>query len=140
MALQQREIGERIAKLRKSRGNPPQEVVAQQLGVSYRAYQAWEAGDAKPAYRNLSKLAAFFGVTEEFILMGGEEPERTTPQLDRIETLLTEHTGRLDALEAALTALRGAVVALSADSLRRTREQQEQGGTGPRARRQEDAG
>jgi transcriptional regulator with XRE-family HTH domain len=83
MALQQREIGERIAKLRKSRGNPPQEVVAQQLGVSYRAYQAWEAGDAKPAYRNLSKLAAFFGVTEALSLRcqptacGGRESNKS---------------------------------------------------------------
>lgn len=140
MALQQREIGERIAKLRKSRGNPPQEVVAQQLGVSYRAYQAWEAGDAKPAYRNLSKLAAFFGVTEEYILMGGEEPERATPQLDRIEALLIEHTERLAALEAGFTALRASVVALSADSLQRTREQQERAGTDLPAQRPADAG
>jgi transcriptional regulator with XRE-family HTH domain len=103
MALQQREIGERIAELRKSRGNPPQEVVAQQLGVSYRAYQAWEAGDAKPSYRNLSKLAAFYGVSEEYILLGGEMPERQVPQLNRIETMLAEllHLVRVQAGEGA---------------------------------------
>jgi transcriptional regulator with XRE-family HTH domain len=140
MALQQREIGERIAELRKSRGNPPQEVVAHQLGVSYRAYQAWEAGDSKPAYRNLSKLAAFYGVTEEFILLGGDMPERQLPQLDRIEQLLVANSERLEALEAGFTALRAAVVALSADSLQRTREQQERAGTDLPAPRPADAG
>jgi transcriptional regulator with XRE-family HTH domain len=100
MALRQREIGERITALRRSRGNPPQEVVAQQLGVSYRSLQAWEAGDSKPSYRNLTKIAEFFGVTEEFILVGEENASspRHMSQLDRIET-------KLEAVLQAITQL-----------------------------------
>lgn len=103
MALRQAEIGERISRLRRDRGNPPQEVVAQQIGVSYRSLQSWEAGDAKPSYRNLTKLADYFGVSEEFILMGEVDPSapRNVTQLDRIEQKLDQ----LIEAAAALTQL-----------------------------------
>lgn len=106
MALRQAEIGERIAQLRHDRGNPPQEVVAQQIGVSYRSLQSWEAGAAKPSYRNLEKLAAYFGVSEEFILMGEVDPTapRHVTQLDRIEEALKLLVERQEAIEAAMTA------------------------------------
>lgn len=109
MALRQSEIGERIAQLREQRGNPPQETVAHQLGVSYRAYQTWEAGDAKPSYPNLEKLAEYYGVSEEYILTGSDDPAAArraeAGQLDRIETLVLENASRLEQLASAIDVL-----------------------------------
>lgn len=104
MALKNREIGERIVALRKSRGNPPQEIVAQRLAVANRSYQSWEAGDTKPSWRNLSKLAKFYGVTEEFILLG-DELEKSAPtrngdgQLAEVLELLRRLDERLTVAE-----------------------------------------
>lgn len=97
MALQNREIGERISALRKSKGNPPQEIVAQKLDVSNRAYQSWEAGDSKPSWRNLTKIAKFYKTSEEFILVGDEPEVPAEPtQLDRIELQLAVILGVLE--------------------------------------------
>lgn len=71
MALRNQEIG---ARLRELRGERPQTAIADELGVAERTYQNWEAGDAKPAYRNLQRLAEFYGVGEEFILTGDGSP------------------------------------------------------------------
>lgn len=70
MALRNQEIGERLRELR---GQKPQTTVADELGVAERTYQNWEAGDAKPSYRNLQKIAEYFGVGEDYIL-AGERP------------------------------------------------------------------
>lgn len=67
MALRNQEIG---ARLRELRGEKPQTTVAEELGVGERTYQTWEAGDAKPSYRNLQRLATYFDVGEDFILSG----------------------------------------------------------------------
>lgn len=67
MALRNQEIG---ARLRELRGEKPQTTVAEELGVGERTYQTWEAGDAKPSYRNLQRLAVYFDVGEDFILSG----------------------------------------------------------------------
>jgi transcriptional regulator with XRE-family HTH domain len=74
MALRNQEIAERIKALREARGNPPQPVVAAAVGVSLRTYQNWEGADAKPEYRNLENLAAYYGVSEQFILSGDSAP------------------------------------------------------------------
>lgn len=98
MALQNQEIGARLRELRRGR---PQTAVADALEVSERAYQNWEAGDAKPSYRNLQRLAEFYGVGEDYILTGapGAPPPETPDlslagagesQLDRIERRLEE--------------------------------------------------
>jgi transcriptional regulator with XRE-family HTH domain len=84
MALRNQEIG---ARLRELRGQRPQTVVADELGVAERTYQNWEAGDAKPSYRNLQKIAAYHGVGEDYILTGersavaggGDASVRITP-------------------------------------------------------------
>jgi hypothetical protein len=46
------------------------------IGVGERTYQTWENAEAKPAYRNLERLAEFYGVSEDFILSG----ESTRPE------------------------------------------------------------
>lgn len=103
MALQNREIGERITALRATRGSPPQEVVAQRIGVAYRSYQAWEAGDTKPSWRNLTKLARYYKTSEEFILMGDAlESEPEVSQLDRIEVALGSLSHHLEKVERRL--------------------------------------
>lgn len=81
MALRNQEIG---ARLRELRGQKPQTTVADELGVAERTYQNWEAGDAKPSYRNLQRLAEYFGVREDYILAGEQvavepEPEAVSP-------------------------------------------------------------
>src|SRR5690242_2674549 len=74
MALRQQEIAGRVRELRQRRGNPPQDAVARDLGVSLRAYQAWEAGETRPAYRNIERMAEYYGVSADYVLSGREEP------------------------------------------------------------------
>lgn len=116
MALRNQEIAQRIKELREARGQPPQPIVAAAVGVSLRTYQNWEGGDAKPEYRNLESLAAYFGVSEEFILTGTERkpvPKEGTPdlfvgpddiskRLDRIERMLEEAATERQAIRALL--------------------------------------
>lgn len=68
MALQNQEIASRLRELRGSR---PQTLVAEEMGVSERTLQNWEGGTAKPSYRSLQAIAAYYDVAEEFILTGG---------------------------------------------------------------------
>lgn len=123
MALQTREIGDRISALREARGNPPQEIVAQKLDVSNRAYQAWEAGDSKPSWRNLTKLAKFYGVTEEFILLG-DVPEETpqASQLDRVEQLIRDQNEQIKGLSEELELLRAEIPGRAAAVMQRFEE------------------
>jgi transcriptional regulator with XRE-family HTH domain len=87
----QREVGARIKELR---GPRPQPLVADKVGVTLRAYQAWEAGGGI-AWENLQRLAEFFAVSENFLLYGAETPEGPQTQLDRIERQLAEVLRRL---------------------------------------------
>lgn len=107
MALQNSEIGARLRELRKQRGNPPQQTVAERVGVSYRSLQAWEAGETKPNYGSLQKLAVYYGVSEEHILMGGADLAPVEPvdqdQLDRIEQKLDRQYAMLSQLLTKLT-------------------------------------
>lgn len=92
MALRNEQIAARIRELRAAKGNPPQPLVAAELGVGERTYQTWEQGEAKPGYRNLQRLAEYFGVGEDYILTGREdtdaEPIAEPAQLDRVEAKL----------------------------------------------------
>src|SRR3954471_4645622 len=72
MALRNQEIA---ARLRELRGKKPQTTVADELGVAERTYQNWEAGEAKPSYRNLQRLAVYHGVGEDYILTGENVPQ-----------------------------------------------------------------
>lgn len=79
MALRNQEIAERLKELRASKGNPPQKTVAARIGIETRTLQTWEAGDAKPSYRNLEPLARYYGVSEEYILTGTENAKPESP-------------------------------------------------------------
>ena len=99
MALQNEEIAQRLVALRKAKGNPPQTVVASALGVGERTVQSWEQGEAKPGYRSLQKLAAYYGVGEDVILTGAS---RATPDLSLVkpdDDKLARIVERLDQLE-----------------------------------------
>lgn len=109
MALRNQEIGQRLRELR---GQKPQTTVADELGVAERTYQNWEAGDAKPSYRNLQRIAAYFGVGEDYILTGerrGAVPASTPDilparrgdgedRLARMEEALIGHAEHIEAL------------------------------------------
>lgn len=83
------EMGARIKELREAHGFK-QQWIADQIGVTLRTYQFWQAGASPPEQENLEKLALLFGVTPKYILKG-ETPTPVHdrgPQLDRIENLL----------------------------------------------------
>jgi transcriptional regulator with XRE-family HTH domain len=115
MALRNQEIG---ARLRELRGQKPQTTVADELGVSERAYQGWEGGEAKPSYRNLQRLAAYFNVGEDFILTGERRgsvpPASGTPVLaarresgeDRLARMEQEIAGLIAAVSDVITEAR----------------------------------
>jgi transcriptional regulator with XRE-family HTH domain len=99
---QRRAIGERLKDLR---GRRPQPAIADAIGVTLRAYHAWEAGESGIAWRNLHALAEYHSVNENFILYGDEKPRGAGSQLDRIE----ERLARIEeALGATSTAAGGA--------------------------------
>lgn len=98
MALEEKARGQRIAQLRK-RKHLTQQAMAERLGIAYRTYQTWEAGQM-PEWPNVEKLAAFFDVKPEQII--GEvdvTDEDTVSQLDEILEKLDEILDRLEAME-----------------------------------------
>lgn len=105
----QLEMANRIKELR---GAKPQPVVADEVGVRLRTYQHWEAGDGI-AWENLQRLAKLFGVSENYLLYGLDEPIGPESQLDRIEkqgaasaAALADLSQRLQAIEQQLRAER----------------------------------
>jgi SOS-response transcriptional repressor LexA len=70
--------GQRIKNLRKDR-KLTQAQVAKALGVSDVAIGYWERDLNEPGGKSLSNLAAFFGVSEAFILYGKEEISNIIP-------------------------------------------------------------
>lgn len=109
-----REQGDRIQEARLACPRPhTQEVFAEKVGVTLRAYQAWEGGESDISDENLPKLAAALTVSEDYIT--GRAPARLDEsQLDRIEAGITEILGMLkdgaldDLLEKHLQAVRAA--------------------------------
>lgn len=87
----------------------PQPEVAEAVGVTLRAYQAWEAGDIDPKREHLKGLADFHGVTTDFIeygvksrsfgrppdILAAFEPGDVEKRLERIETQVSELHGLL---------------------------------------------
>lgn len=113
MALQNQEIGARLRELRRGR---PQTAIAEALEVSERAYQNWEAGDAKPSYRNLQRLAEFYGVGEDYILTGSN-PTETPDLMDGAlagDGTIREQLAEIQRQLAAATSERDAILSLLA--------------------------
>ena len=108
MALQNQEIAERLKELRKAHGNPPQTDVAEAIGAGERTVQTWEQGEAKPSYRFLQKLAAYYGVGEDYILTGQSKVETPNPfkLSEQIDGVNTEFREDVDQIKAELQAIR----------------------------------
>ncbi len=78
----------------------PQPQIADEVGVSLRAYQQWEAGGGI-AWTNLKRLADIHGVSTEWLENGDERHEPAQPQLDRIERKVNEVLARLGAVSTS---------------------------------------
>jgi hypothetical protein len=85
------------SRIRALRGTRPQPQVADEVGVTLRAYQEWEAGGGI-AWPNLRKLAEVHRVSTNWLEHGDEQPERAHSQLDRIERKLDDVLARLGAV------------------------------------------
>jgi transcriptional regulator with XRE-family HTH domain len=119
-AERQREVAARIRDLR---GPRPQRVIADLVGVTLRAYQAWEAGGGIN-WDNVQQLAEALGVTEEYLLYGRDAQAEPDPsQLDRIEAKLDrliEAAAMLSQLEERLRLLEAEELAREAEELARS--------------------
>lgn len=67
-------LSEKICTCRRKQGLS-QEALAAQLHVSRQAVSKWETGDAEPESGNLIALAQIFGVTVDWLLARGENPQ-----------------------------------------------------------------
>ena len=98
----------RIAELREEKGRAegrriPQWEVADAVDVRLRTYQLWEAGNGDIKRENLNALAAYFGVTADYIEFGVERRERApTPSLTRNSAQLDRIEDKLDQILAML--------------------------------------
>lgn len=68
--MRRSDFGKRVKNLRKEVGLKQAEA-AKKIGVGYRTYQGYEAGDF-PSQTNLQKLVGFFGCRREWLLTGQE--------------------------------------------------------------------
>jgi len=66
-------IGERLKSLRGASGRSLEDL-ARELGVHFTTVSSWERGRSRPNYRTLSKLAAIFQVSPEYLLEEFAEP------------------------------------------------------------------
>jgi transcriptional regulator with XRE-family HTH domain len=80
---------ELAARIRGLRGHKPQPVMAQECGVTLRAYQRWEAGGGI-SWENLQRIAEVGKTTTSYLIDGEAEPRGPQTQLDRIEAKLDQ--------------------------------------------------
>lgn len=64
-------IGERIKRARKRAGKEPEDL-AKAMKLSGEAIRSWERGDSAPRPTRYAKIAAFLGVTENWIATGAK--------------------------------------------------------------------
>jgi transcriptional regulator with XRE-family HTH domain len=125
LAIRKQTVSRVLGELRQAHGDPdtgkplPQEEAARRVGVSYRQWQRWEAGDSVPYPRSLEAIAQAFDIdVSQFFDEPTARPATPDPfagadlkrQLDRIENMLRaqlrmlrdagviEPPGELDAL------------------------------------------
>jgi hypothetical protein len=94
-AQRRQEVADRIRELR---GSVPQPVIAERVGVTLRAYQAWEAGGGI-GWENLIRLSKALGVSEEYLLYGDAGDERRAgTRLENVERGQRRLEAKIDAL------------------------------------------
>lgn len=103
---------ERIRSLRALKRVSQQEA-AVAIGVSIRAYAAWELGQSDLHADNLRLLAEYYGTSEDFIEYGRDRSKHETPDISGVLDIGAEILGRLVRLETSLADL-----AASLDELR----------------------
>lgn len=86
--ISKREMGKRIRSARHEAGFASAEALARVLGVSGPAVRQWEAGDSRPSYENLEKIAAATDKPESYFM--GEEGAETADAIARLERLITQ--------------------------------------------------
>jgi transcriptional regulator with XRE-family HTH domain len=92
---------ERINKLRAAK-RVTQPEVADAVGVSLRAYQAWESGASGLNPQNIKALAGYYGTTPDYIEYGDE---RNPPPGFTDEVARRELAAQLDRIEDSINAL-----------------------------------
>jgi transcriptional regulator with XRE-family HTH domain len=120
MAKEAEELAGQVARLRALRAakRVTQQDVADAVEVSLRTVQTWEA-EVRPADiadRNLKRLAAYYGVTPDFIEYGTGEPAASEVQIGPLE--LARLRRSLAELEDQVRLLRAETAERDAEVLR----------------------
>ena len=74
-------LGEKIAQLRRKNGWS-QEELADKMEVSRQAVSKWESGQTMPDLERILRLSSLFGVTIDYLLKDGAEPEIPRPEAE----------------------------------------------------------
>ena len=74
-------LGEKIARLRRKNGWS-QEELADKMEVSRQAVSKWESGQTMPDLERILRLSSLFGVTIDYLLKDGAEPEIPRPETE----------------------------------------------------------
>ena len=74
-------LGEKITQLRRKNGWS-QEELADKMEVSRQAVSKWESGQTTPDLERILRLSSLFGVTIDYLLKDGTEPETPRPETE----------------------------------------------------------
>lgn len=74
-------LGEKIAQLRRKNGWS-QEELADKMEVSRQAVSKWESSQTMPDLERIMRLSSLFGVTIDYLLKDGAEPEIPRPEAE----------------------------------------------------------
>lgn len=74
-------LGEKIAQLRRKNGWS-QEELADKMEVSRQAVSKWESSQTTPDLERIMRLSSLFGVTIDYLLKDGAEPEIPRPEAE----------------------------------------------------------
>lgn len=89
-----KDLGERVQALRRRQGISQEELAAA-LGVSRQAVSKWESRQAQPELDKVVGLAAYFGVSLDWLLLGQEAAAAKPETVETAETAETEREERL---------------------------------------------
>ena len=107
----------RLRELREAAGFKSQQAFADAFGVAQSTVGNWEAGKREPNFETAIRLAQFFGVSVDSLLLGekvpASEPESGNPWVERLQELspsdLFLFSQVLDSLKANPTGTRAAL-------------------------------